>query len=73
MHSFFRHFAMGAGSIVLAPAGQLPPPQLRITLPPYCATQAIARDFQMVGRDLIRAIDKVEHAQQMEFDLERLG
>ena len=70
MHNLFRHFVIGAGSIWLAPSGAMPQPQFRITLPPKCATQALAHDFGMVGRDFVRAMDRVEHADQMELELQ---
>lgn len=69
MHNLLHHVVLGVGSIFLAPAGGMPQPNLRITLPPRCATEALGRDFSMIGRDFIRATDRVEHAEQMELSL----
>jgi hypothetical protein len=60
-----RQILIGIGSIVLAPAGQLPRAEARITLPPENATSAIAYDFSKVAGDLHRSIDKIEHAEQL--------
>ncbi len=61
-----RQFVIGFGSIFLAPAGALPKPGRRITLPPNSSTEAIAHDFGVVSADLARAIERVEHAHQLE-------
>lgn len=71
MHSFLRNFAVGASYIVLAPAGMLPPPGFRITIPARNSTEALGHDFGMIGRDFVRAIDRVQHDDQMEFDLKQ--
>jgi hypothetical protein len=69
MNETLRHVLAGAGSILLAPAGVLHSAQLRITLPPSNATDAIAHDFGIVSAHLKRAMAKVEHAEQMELEL----
>ena len=61
-----RQFLIGFGSIFFAPVGALPQPGLRITLPPNNAADAIAHDFGMVSADLERAMERVEHAEQLE-------
>ena len=71
MHSFFRNFAIGASYIVLAPAGMLPPPGFRITIPARSSTESLGHDFGMLGRDFVRAIERVQHDDQMEFDLKQ--
>lgn len=69
MHSLLRHLAIGASSIVLAPAGLLPRPDLRITIPQRTATESIGHDFGMIGRDFVRAMEKVALEEQLEFKL----
>ncbi len=71
MHSFLRNFAIGASYIVLAPAGMIPPPGFRITIPARNSTEALGHDFGMLGRDFVRAIERVQHDDQMEFDLKQ--
>lgn len=63
---FLRQFAIGAGSILLVPAGLLPRPQLTVTVP-GTATESIAGDFARIAHDLRRATKKVEEASQLEF------
>jgi hypothetical protein len=69
MHSILRNLAIGASSIVFAPAGMLPPPAFRITIPQGTATEALGHDFGMIGRDFVRAIERVEMADQLELKL----
>jgi hypothetical protein len=64
-----HHLLVGAGSLILAPSGSLPPPRLRITLPPENAMQAIGHDFRRISGDLDYAIKKVEHAGQLELEI----
>ena len=69
MKEALRQILIGAGSIFLAPAGGIPQAPLRITLPPSNSTSALAYDFHAVSRDFVRAIERVEHAGQMELEL----
>lgn len=66
---FVHQFLLGAGAIILGPADQLPRPNLRITIPPENATQAIAFDFSRISQDLTKAIDRIANAKQLELKL----
>lgn len=69
MSEFVRQLLIGAGSIFLAPAGMLPQPQFRVTVPGGTAQQAIASDFSRVAADLCRATDRAERAAQLELSI----
>lgn len=66
---FLRQLAVGAGSIFFVPGGLLPRPQFTVTIPNGTATEAIAGDFSRIAGDLERAVNKVEHASQLEFSI----
>jgi hypothetical protein len=65
-----HQFLLGIGSIILAPANVLPLPDVRITLPPENASQAVGHDFARVSHDFKNAISKIEQANQLELELE---
>ena len=73
MGELTRQFLIGAASIILAPAGAVPSPKYRITIPGPTATDAIAGDVGRVSADLLRAIRKVEKTAQLEFDCLEVG
>ena len=68
-YQFFHQFMIGASAIILGPADGLPRPNLRITIPPENATQAIAFDFSRISKDLTRAIDKIADSKQLDLKL----
>jgi hypothetical protein len=54
---------MGASVVLLDPFAGDPVAPVTITVP---SNDAVANDFGRVAGDLARAIDKIEHADQME-------
>jgi hypothetical protein len=69
MKEIIRQLAVGAGSIFLAPAGRIPRPKFRITVPSPRATQDICYDFSRVASDLRRSIERVEREGQLELSI----
>jgi len=69
MKEFIRQLAFGAGSIFLAPAGMIPKPRFRITVPSPTATQDICYDFSRVAGDFRRSIERVEREGQLELSI----
>ena len=66
MKQIFHQVLVGVGSLVLTPYGV---PNLRITIPPKDAKQAIGFYFAHVYKDFNRALEKAERANQLEFKL----
>ena len=60
---FLHNLLMGASVVLLDPFAGDPVAPVSITVP---SQDALANDFGRVAGDLTRAIDKVEHAGQME-------
>jgi hypothetical protein len=73
MIEVLQQMAIGLSAIFLAPSGALPRPSATITLPPQSAQQGIGFDFSYVAKDLNRAIDSVEHRDQLEMDFISAG
>jgi hypothetical protein len=69
MKEIIRQLAVGAGSIFLAPAGIIPKPRFRITIPSPTATQDICYDFSRVAGDLRRSMERVEHEGQLKLGI----
>ncbi len=69
MNDIVRQMLIGVSSLMLAPSGVLCRPDIRITVPPENFSQAIGFDLSNVAGDLTKAIDKVEHKDQLELPL----
>jgi len=69
MREILRQILIGSGSVFLAPWGSLPAPEVRITLPPETAAQAVGRDFSNVSSDFKKAINAIENERQLELKL----
>ncbi len=69
MNEVVRQLLIGAGSIFMAPAGLLPQPRLRLTLPGSTVEQAIAGDISRVAADLCHATERAEMASQLELSI----
>jgi hypothetical protein len=69
MKEIIRQLTVGAGLIFLAPAGRIPQPRFRITVPSPKATQDICYDFSRVANDLRRSIERVEREGQLELSI----
>jgi hypothetical protein len=70
MNEVFHSLLMGVGSLILSPAGKLPMPKYRATVPQLTVSQAVAKDFAVVSGDLARSIDKVQNEKQLEMNLD---
>jgi hypothetical protein len=58
-----HNLLMGASVVLLDAFAGDPVAQVTITVP---SNDAVANDFGRVAGDLVRAIDKIEHADQMD-------
>lgn len=70
MNDVIHQMLIGVGALILGPANALPAPGLRITLPPEDASQGIAFDFYRLSADFGRAVERIEHANQLELELQ---
>jgi hypothetical protein len=64
MKEALHQFLIGWGSIFVAPSREHSMPCTRITLPPDTVARAVAHDFGVVSADLVRAMERVEKAEQ---------
>ena len=66
MKEVIHQMLLGMGSVFFAPFGAWSQPALRVTLPPENTARALAHDFSLAAGGFQRAIQKAEHAKQLE-------